>query len=81
MYFTYEKIPEKTPRYPWIDLYADVGACMKQCPSCQVQKTKTVNSLCKDTQRKDNLDVRTTPSVTNHCILTAVVPLSKDNLM
>ena len=41
----------------------------------------TVNSLCKDTRCKDNLDVRTTPLVTNHCILAAVVPLSKDNSM
>ena len=44
----------------------------------------TVNSLCKDTRCKDtrctdNLDVRTTPLVTNHCLLTAVVPLGKDN--
>ena len=27
------------------------------------------------------LDVRTTPLVTDHCMLTAVVPLNKDNLM
>ena len=28
----------------------------------------------------DNLNVRTMPLVPNHCILTAVVPLSKDNV-
>ena len=39
----------------------------------------TVKSLCKDTHYKDRLNVRTAPLVTNHCILTAVVPLSKDN--
>ena len=41
----------------------------------------TVNSLCKDTPYKDNLDVRTMPLVNNHCILTAVVPLSQDRSM
>ena len=41
----------------------------------------TVTSPCKDTQRKANLDVRATPLVINRCILTAVVPLSKDNLI
>ena len=46
-----------------------------------VVRCSTVNSLCKDTRCKDNLNVRTTPLITNHCILTAVAPLSKDNLM
>ena len=41
----------------------------------------TVNSLCKDAGYKDNFDVRTAPLVTNQCILTAVVPLSTDNLI
>ena len=41
----------------------------------------TVNSLCKDTQCKDNLDVRTMSLLTKHCILTAVVSLSTDNLV
>ena len=44
--------------------------------SCGIVKVVTVMFLC-----KDNLDVRTTPVVTNGCILTAVVPLSKDDLM
>ena len=42
---------------------------------------RTVHSLCKDTRCKDNLNVRTAPLVTNQCILTAMVPLSKDNSM
>ena len=37
--------------------------------------------LCEYTQCKDILNVRTTHMVINHCILTAVAPLSKDNLM
>ena len=41
----------------------------------------TVHSRCKDTRCKDNLDVRTAPLVTSHCILTAVVPLSKEDSM
>ena len=50
--------------------------------ACIVDDTgSTVNSLCKDTRYKDNLYVRTTPLVTNHCILTAVAPRSQDNLM
>ena len=43
--------------------------------------SSTVNSCCKDTRCKDNLDVRTTPLVTNHCVLTAVIPLSKGHSM
>ena len=30
---------------------------------------------------KDDLDVRTTPLVTSHCILTSVVPLKMDNFL
>ena len=42
-------------------------------------KDSAVNSLRKDTQCTDNLDVRTTLLVSSHCIPTAVVPLSVDN--
>ena len=61
--------------------------CVAQVLSCQTGNLSTVNSLCKDTQYEDKLDVRTMPVVTNHCILTAVVPLSnltircKDNFL
>ena len=41
----------------------------------------TVTSLCKDTQCKDILDVRTTQLGTSYCVLTAVAPLNKDNLV
>ena len=51
------------------------------CAPSRVMNPSKVNSLCKDTRCKDKFDVRTTPLVTNHCILTAVVPLSTDNLM
>ena len=38
-----------------------------------------LTSLCKDTRCKCVLNVRTAQSVANHCILTSVTPLSKDN--
>ena len=41
----------------------------------------TVTSLCKDTLCKDMLGARTAQSRSNHCMLTALEPLSKDNLM
>ena len=41
----------------------------------------TVKSHCKDAQCQDNLKLRTTPLVSNHCILTAVVLLSEENSM
>ena len=41
----------------------------------------TANSRCQDTQCKHNLDARTAPLVPKHRFLTAVVPLSEDNLM
>ena len=56
------------------------SACPSSAPLI-AQHNITVNSLCKDGSCKDNLDVRTMSLVTNHCILTAVVPLSKNNLM
>ena len=40
----------------------------------------TVTSLNKDTQCRDNPDERTTAMAAHHCILTAVVSLSKINL-
>ena len=49
--------------------------------SHRASNASTLNSLYTDTQRKDNSDVRATPLVSNHSILTAVVPLSKKNLM
>ena len=60
-----------------------VGELMISQMSCCPGGTKayTVDSLCKDTRCKDNLDVSTTTLVTNHCLPTAVVPLSKDNAM
>ena len=45
--------------------------------SRKVQYTLFVMTL--DIRTKS--DARTTPLVTNHCILTAAVPLNKDNLM
>ena len=41
----------------------------------------TVISRYKDTRYKDILDARTIQWGTNHRILIAMVPLSKDNLM
>ena len=49
---------------------AQLGACRS-----------TGSSLCKDTQCKDILDVRTTQLVIVHCILFAVASLSKVNDM
>ena len=45
------------------------------------QPETTVISWCKDTLHKDNLDVRAKELGTSHCILTAMVLLSKDNMM
>ena len=47
----------------------------------QSQVGITVISRYKDTRYKDILDVRTMHLGTKHCVLTAVVPLSKDNLL
>ena len=41
----------------------------------------TVISAYKESQCKDNFDVRTTQLVSNQRILTAVAPLSEDNLI
>ena len=41
----------------------------------------TVNYLCQDTRQRVVLGVRTMQMVPNHCILTALAPLSKDNLV
>ena len=41
----------------------------------------TVTPPCKDTQCKDNVDVRTTQLGTLYCMLTAVAPLSQDFLV
>ena len=65
----------------------DINADLRSCASTncialhRYHMWDTVNSLCKGTRCKDNLDVRTAPLVTNRGILTAAVPLSKDNLM
>ena len=45
----------------------------------EVMIMSTAASLCKDTQCKDILNVRTMQLGTNHWILTAVAPLRKDN--
>ena len=64
---------------------SEIVPITRQPGSCRAQQLQsdvhTVNSYCDDTQCKHNLDSRTRPLVTNHCILTAVVPLHKDNLM
>ena len=60
-----------------------VGIIIKllHCASTLSSFAITVNSLCMDTQCKDNLNVRTMPLVTNHCILTTVGFLNKDYSM
>ena len=54
------------------------GLCSKMIPA---EQCCTLTSLCKDTHFKDVLSIRKMQLVTNHCIVTAVAPLSKDSLI
>ena len=56
---------------PWQPL------CSEPCDELQACRLGTVNPLDKDMRLQDSLDVL----LLNHCILTAVGPLSKDNLV
>ena len=62
------------------DVTALLQACQHKVSPCSLQIC-TVPSQCKDTPSEDNLDVRSKKSGTDHCMLTAVVLLSKDNSM
>ena len=52
-----------------------------ELPALLERHKDTVTSLWKDTQCRDVLDIRTMQLGTNHCIVTAVVPPSKENTM
>ena len=60
--------------------FLELAATFQVCSMQLLNQSCTVNSLCKDIQCKENLDVGTTPLVINHC-MPAVVCSKKKNRM